>query len=60
MAYFLLFIDHPLHSTAVDAYGEEQSQNESLGHVSAPQKENTERRSGEKNNCWHLIESLDF
>ncbi|XP_009275634.1 PREDICTED: centromere protein U [Aptenodytes forsteri] len=35
--------DHPLHSTAVDAYGEEQSQNESLGHVSAPQRENTER-----------------
>ncbi|KAM9295061.1 centromere protein U isoform 1-T2 [Morus bassanus] len=35
--------DHPLHSTAVDAYGEEQSQNEPLGHVSAPQRKNTER-----------------
>ncbi|NXG17584.1 CENPU protein, partial [Grallaria varia] len=35
--------DHPLHSTAVDAYGEEHSQNESLGHVSAPQRRNTER-----------------
>ncbi|NXU13480.1 CENPU protein, partial [Pardalotus punctatus] len=33
--------DHPLHSTAVDAYGEEHSQNESLGHVSAPQRQNT-------------------
>ncbi|NWI58452.1 CENPU protein, partial [Calyptomena viridis] len=32
--------DHPLHSTAVDAYGEE---NESLGCVSAPQRQNTER-----------------
>ncbi|XP_063258208.1 centromere protein U isoform X4 [Prinia subflava] len=29
--------DHPLHSTAVDAYGEEHSQNEALSHVSAPQ-----------------------
>ncbi|NXA16047.1 CENPU protein, partial [Sapayoa aenigma] len=36
--------DHPLHSTAVDAYGEDHSQNESLGHVSAPQRQNTERR----------------
>ncbi|NWH43174.1 CENPU protein, partial [Fregata magnificens] len=35
--------DHPLHSTAVDAYGEEHSQNESLGHVSAPQRKNTGR-----------------
>ncbi|XP_009810557.2 centromere protein U [Gavia stellata] len=35
--------DHPLHSTAVDAYGEEHSQNKSLGHVSAPQRNNTER-----------------
>ncbi|XP_050751956.1 centromere protein U isoform X2 [Gymnogyps californianus] len=35
--------DHPLHSTAVDAYGEEHSQNESLGRVSAPQRKNTER-----------------
>ncbi|XP_075565511.1 centromere protein U [Pelecanus crispus] len=35
--------DHPLHSTAVDAYGEEHSQNESLGHVSAPQRKNTAR-----------------
>ncbi|NXO53492.1 CENPU protein, partial [Aramus guarauna] len=36
-------IDHPLHSTAVDDYGEEHSQNESLGHVSAPKRKNTER-----------------
>ncbi|NXR78795.1 CENPU protein, partial [Pycnonotus jocosus] len=36
--------DHPLHSTAVDAYGEEHSQNEALGHVAAPQRQNTERR----------------
>ncbi|KAM3672355.1 centromere protein U [Ammospiza caudacuta] len=36
--------DHPLHSTAVDAYGEEQSQNEALGHVSAPQRQNTGTR----------------
>ncbi|KAM6072269.1 centromere protein U isoform 2-T2 [Theristicus caerulescens] len=35
--------DHPLHSTAVDAYGEEHSQNESLGHVSAPQRKSAER-----------------
>lgn len=43
--YFLFFIDHPLHSTAVDAYGEEHSQNEALGRVSAPQRQNTDRRS---------------
>ncbi|NXS49696.1 CENPU protein, partial [Balaeniceps rex] len=36
--------DHPLHSTAVDAYGEEHTQNESLGHVSAPQRKNTESK----------------
>ncbi|NXP16702.1 CENPU protein, partial [Scytalopus superciliaris] len=36
--------DHPLHSTAVDAYGEEHSQNESPGHVSAPQRQNTESK----------------
>ncbi|NXQ44984.1 CENPU protein, partial [Catharus fuscescens] len=36
--------DHPLHSTAVDAYAEEHSQNEALGHVSAPQRQNTDRR----------------
>ncbi|NXD22019.1 CENPU protein, partial [Spelaeornis formosus] len=36
--------DHPLHSTAVDAYGEEDSQDEALGHVSAPQRQNTDRR----------------
>ncbi|XP_018782123.2 centromere protein U isoform X2 [Serinus canaria] len=36
--------DHPLHSTAVDAYGEEHSQNEAPGRVSAPQKQNTDRR----------------
>ncbi|NXW42071.1 CENPU protein, partial [Nyctiprogne leucopyga] len=35
--------DHPLHSTAVDAYGEEHSQTESLGHVSASRRKNTER-----------------
>lgn len=35
--------DHPLHSTAVDAYGEEHSQNESLGRVSAPQRQNTNK-----------------
>ncbi|NXH48259.1 CENPU protein, partial [Dicaeum eximium] len=35
--------DHPLHSTAVEAYGEEHSQNEALGHVSAPQRQNTDR-----------------
>ncbi|NWV71647.1 CENPU protein, partial [Malurus elegans] len=36
--------EHPLHSTAVDAYGEEHSQNQSLGRVSAPQRQNTDRR----------------
>ncbi|NXN43220.1 CENPU protein, partial [Rhinoptilus africanus] len=36
--------DHPLHSTAVDAYGEEQSQNQSLGQASAQQRKNAERR----------------
>ncbi|NXJ89935.1 CENPU protein, partial [Corythaixoides concolor] len=41
--------DHPLHSTAVDAYGEEHSQNETLGHVSAPQRKNTER--SKKRHC---------
>ncbi|XP_074883957.1 centromere protein U isoform X4 [Buteo buteo] len=34
--------DHPLHSTAVDAYGEERSQDKSLRHVSALQRKNTE------------------
>lgn len=43
--FFSFFIDHPLHSTAVDAYGEEHSQNEALGRVSAPQRQNTDRRS---------------
>ncbi|XP_049652996.1 centromere protein U isoform X3 [Accipiter gentilis] len=38
--------DHPLHSTAVDAYGEERSQDKSLRHVSALQRKNTEGRSG--------------
>ncbi|NXY91249.1 CENPU protein, partial [Alcedo cyanopectus] len=33
--------DHPLHSTAVDAFGEEHSENESRGHVSAPQRRST-------------------
>ncbi|NXO77442.1 CENPU protein, partial [Sitta europaea] len=40
--------DHPLHSTAVDAYGEEHSQTKALGHVSAPQRQNTDRRTGGK------------
>ncbi|NXC82883.1 CENPU protein, partial [Cercotrichas coryphoeus] len=35
--------DHPLHSTAVDAYGEEHSQNEALGRVLAPQRQNADR-----------------
>ncbi|NXR92837.1 CENPU protein, partial [Hypocryptadius cinnamomeus] len=35
--------DHPLHSTAMDAYGEEHSRNEALGRVSAPQRQNTDR-----------------
>ncbi|NXC03081.1 CENPU protein, partial [Orthonyx spaldingii] len=35
--------DHPLHSTAVDGYGEEQPQNKTLGRVSAPQRQNTDR-----------------
>ncbi|XP_074947331.1 centromere protein U isoform X1 [Phalacrocorax aristotelis] len=35
--------DHPLHSTAVDAYGEEHSQNESISHISAPRRRNKER-----------------
>ncbi|XP_041283895.1 centromere protein U [Onychostruthus taczanowskii] len=35
--------DHPLHSTAVDAYGEGHSQNEALGRVSASQRQNTDR-----------------
>ncbi|NWH36138.1 CENPU protein, partial [Chloropsis hardwickii] len=35
--------DHPLHSTAVDAYGEEHSHNEALGCVSAPQRQNAVR-----------------
>ncbi|NXB35787.1 CENPU protein, partial [Eulacestoma nigropectus] len=35
--------DHPLHSTAVDAFGEEHSQNASLSCVSAPQRQNTDR-----------------
>lgn len=46
-AHFLFSIDHPLHSTALDAYGEEHSQSESLGRVSEPQRKNT-GRSGEK------------
>ncbi|XP_030349003.1 centromere protein U isoform X2 [Strigops habroptila] len=35
--------DHPLHSTAVDAYGEEHSQSESLDQVSEPRRKDTER-----------------
>ncbi|XP_009693492.1 PREDICTED: centromere protein U [Cariama cristata] len=42
--------DHPLHSTAVDAYGEEQ--NESLGHVSALQRKNTGR--SKKPHCSNM------
>uniref|UniRef100_A0A8B9G7G4 Centromere protein U n=1 Tax=Amazona collaria TaxID=241587 RepID=A0A8B9G7G4_9PSIT len=50
--------DHPLHSTALDAYGEEHSQSESLGQVSEPQRKNTEKRSSEKNylNLWVFLE----
>ncbi|NWY44132.1 CENPU protein, partial [Sylvia atricapilla] len=40
--------DHPLHSTAVDAYGEEQSQKEALSRVLAPQRQNTDRPSAGK------------
>ncbi|KFW12757.1 Centromere protein U, partial [Eurypyga helias] len=40
--------DHPLHSTAVDAYGEEQAQNRSLGHVSTPKRRHGERSGGKK------------
>ncbi|NXN12914.1 CENPU protein, partial [Indicator maculatus] len=35
--------DHPLHSTAVDAYGEEHSDSESLGCASAPLRKHAER-----------------
>ncbi|XP_065592626.1 centromere protein U [Cyrtonyx montezumae] len=35
--------DQPLHSTAVDAYGEEHSENETSCHVPAPQRTNEER-----------------
>ncbi|NXA46537.1 CENPU protein, partial [Nothocercus julius] len=35
--------DHPLHSTAVDAYGEEHSENESVNDLSDPQKKSTEK-----------------
>ncbi|NXO02879.1 CENPU protein, partial [Rhinopomastus cyanomelas] len=35
--------DHPLHSTAVDADGEEPSENEPLGRVSGPQRKSAER-----------------
>ncbi|XP_067993077.1 centromere protein U isoform X3 [Melanerpes formicivorus] len=35
--------DHPLHSTAVDAYGEEHSDSESLGRASAPLRKRAER-----------------
>ncbi|NWW92437.1 CENPU protein, partial [Rhynochetos jubatus] len=38
--------DHPLHSTAVDAYGEEQAPNRSFGHVSTPERRNVERSGG--------------
>lgn len=41
---FLFFTDHPLHSTAVDAYGEEQSGSESLGRASAPQRKRAARK----------------
>ncbi|XP_035753672.1 centromere protein U isoform X2 [Egretta garzetta] len=42
--------DHPLHSTAVDAYGEEHSPNESLDHVSSPQRKSTEK--SKKTHRW--------
>ncbi|NXF93865.1 CENPU protein, partial [Eubucco bourcierii] len=45
--------DHPLHSTAVDAYGEEHSGSESLGHTSAPQRKRAER------NKMHRSKILD-
>ncbi|OXB57318.1 hypothetical protein ASZ78_008883 [Callipepla squamata] len=35
--------DQPLHSTAVDAYGEENSENEASYHVPAPQRTNEEK-----------------
>ncbi|KGL78286.1 Centromere protein U, partial [Tinamus guttatus] len=35
--------DHPLHSTAVDAYGEEYSENESVNDLSDLQKKSTEK-----------------
>ncbi|NXG43787.1 CENPU protein, partial [Psilopogon haemacephalus] len=44
--------DHPLHSTAVDAYGEEHSGSESLGYVSTPQKKREERNK--KTHCSKL------
>ncbi|NXI45780.1 CENPU protein, partial [Galbula dea] len=36
--------DHPLHSTAVDAYGEEHVANESLGHASALRSQNAKSK----------------
>ncbi|NXP53700.1 CENPU protein, partial [Heliornis fulica] len=36
--------DHPLHSTAVDAYGEEHSEKASRNHLSAPQRKNAESK----------------
>uniref|UniRef100_A0A8B9YZ11 Centromere protein U n=1 Tax=Buteo japonicus TaxID=224669 RepID=A0A8B9YZ11_9AVES len=52
--------DHPLHSTAVDAYGEERSQDKSLRHVSALQRKNTEGRSGKNghNNFSIILECV--
>ncbi|XP_021249037.1 centromere protein U isoform X2 [Numida meleagris] len=35
--------DQPLHSTAVDAYGEEHSESESASHAPSPQRTNAER-----------------
>ncbi|KAM6429222.1 centromere protein U [Rhynochetos jubatus] len=42
--------DHPLHSTAVDAYGEEQAPNRSFGHVSTPERRNVDRSGGKRKN----------
>ncbi|NXJ07855.1 CENPU protein, partial [Odontophorus gujanensis] len=50
--------DQPLHSTAVDAYGEERSENETSCHVPAPQRTNEERRSGGKDNLISVVVTI--
>uniref|UniRef100_A0A8C6ZZ63 Centromere protein U n=1 Tax=Nothoprocta perdicaria TaxID=30464 RepID=A0A8C6ZZ63_NOTPE len=40
--------DHPLHSTALDAYEGDHSENESVNNFSDPQKKHAEKRFGEK------------